>query len=158
MTVHTHIVLVRPQIPQNTGNISRLCAGTGTHLHLVGELGFSLDEKQVRRAGLDYWPHVKLHLHDTLEEALADADPQDVAFFSTHATTPYTAFQPSGDAWMVFGRETEGLPKDLLAAESERAYTIPILPVVRSLNLANACSVALYEVLRQRSFTLPEGA
>ena len=150
----THIVLVRPQIPQNTGNISRLCAGTGTHLHLVGELGFSLDEKQVRRAGLDYWPHVLLHQHETLEEALADAAPDNVAFFSTHATRPYTDFKPQGDAWMVFGRETEGLPKSLLAAESERAYTIPILPVVRSLNLANSCSVALYEVLRQRAFEL----
>ena len=149
-----HIVLVRPQIPQNTGNISRLAAGTGAHLHLVGDLGFSLEDKFLRRAGLDYWPHVKLHLHDTLEEALEGVDPANVAFFSSHAERPYTAFAPPGDPWMVFGRETEGLPKPLLAAERDRAYLIPILPTVRSLNLANACSVVLYDQLRRHDFAM----
>ena len=149
-----HIVLDRPQIPPNTGNISRLCAGTGTHLHLVGELGFSLDEKQVRRAGLDYWPHVSLHRHDTLEEALAGVPPEDVAFFSTHATRPYSDFSPKGTPWMVFGRETEGLGKALLDREQDRAYLIPILPTVRSLNLANACSIVLYDQLRRRNFEM----
>lgn len=147
-----HIVLVRPQIPPNTGNISRLCAGTGAHLHLVGELGFSLEDKYLRRAGLDYWPHVKLHRHDTLEETLAGVPPEDVAFYSSHAQRRYTEFEPQGEPWMVFGRETEGLPKALLAAESERSYLIPILPTVRSLNLANACSVVLYDQLRRRDF------
>ncbi len=149
-----HIVLVTPQIPQNTGNISRLCAGTGTHLHLVGELGFSLSDKYVRRAGLDYWPHVKLHRHDTLEEALTGVDPDNVAFFSSHATAHYTEFSPPGDPWLVFGREADGLPDDLLEAEEARTYLIPILPLVRSLNLANACSVVLYDQLRQRDFEM----
>lgn len=149
-----HIVLVRPQIPQNTGSISRLAAGTGTHLHLVGELGFSLDDKYLRRAGLDYWPHVKLHLHDTLVDALSGVDPRDVAFFSSHATSPYTEFSPSGEPWLVFGCETSGLPQDLLSAEADRTFLIPILPTVRSLNLANACSVVLYDQLRQRAFDM----
>ena len=149
-----HIVLVRPQIPPNTGNISRLCAGTGAHLHLVGELGFSLEDKYLRRAGLDYWPHVKLHRHDTLEEALEGVPQEDVAFFSSHATRRYTEFSPAGEPWRVFGRETEGLPSALLATESSRAYLIPILPTVRSLNLANACSVVLYDQLRRRDFEM----
>ena len=149
-----HVVLVTPQIPQNTGSVSRLCAGTGTHLHLVGELGFSLEDKYLRRAGLDYWPHVKLHLHDTLEDALAGVDPGDVAFFSSHATRLYTEFEPTGEPWLVFGREADGLPAELLAAEAARTYLIPILPTVRSLNLANACSVALYDQLRRRDFEM----
>jgi len=149
-----HVVLVTPQIPQNTGSVSRLCAGTGTHLHLVGELGFSLENKYLRRAGLDYWPHVKLHRHDSLADALSDADPDDVAFFSSHATRPYTDFTPPGDPWLVFGREADGLPDELLAAEVDRTYLIPILPTVRSLNLANAASVVLYDLLRRRDFEM----
>ena len=147
-----HIVLVRPQIPQNTGNISRLCAGTNAHLHLVGELGFSLDDRYLKRAGLDYWPHVKLHLHDDLDELLAPLDPEQIAFFSSHATKPYTDFEPQGEPWLVFGRETEGLPDDLLAAQSDRSYLIPITSNVRSLNLANACAVVLYDVARRNGF------
>ena len=149
-----HIVLVRPQIPPNTGNIARLCAGTWTDLHLVGELGFSLEDKYVRRAGLDYWPHVKLHRHDTLDEVLEGVAPEDVAFFSSHATRPYTEFSPKGAPWMVFGRETEGLGAELLTREQARSYLIPILPTVRSLNLANACSVVLYDQLRRTGFEM----
>ncbi|MCB9728121.1 MAG: tRNA (cytidine(34)-2'-O)-methyltransferase [Deltaproteobacteria bacterium] len=149
-----HVVLVTPQIPQNTGSISRLCAATGTHLHLVGELGFSLADRYLKRAGLDYWPHVLLHRHETLDECLASADPASVAFYSSHATSLYTDFAPPADPWMVFGREADGLPKELLARESARTYSIPILPVVRSLNLANAVSIVLYEALRQRGFPL----
>ncbi len=147
-----HIVLVTPQIPQNTGSISRLCAATSTHLHLVGKLGFSLEDKYLRRAGLDYWPHVKLHLHDTLDDVLAEAGPDSVAFYSSHGVRPYTDFTPSGDPWLVFGREADGLPKDVLATHAAQTYTIPILPAVRSLNLANACSIVLYEHLRRRRF------
>ena len=147
-----HIVLLNPQIPQNTGNISRLCAGTGTHLHLVGELGFSLEDKYLRRAGLDYWPHVKLHLHDTLEDTLAGVDPADIAYYSTHATQCYAEFEPSADPWLVFGCETKGLPKPLLAAATGQVFKIPILPAVRSLNLANACAIALYDQLKRQQF------
>ena len=153
-----HIVLDRPQIPPNTGNISRLCAGTGAHLHLVGELGFSLDEKRLRRAGLDYWPHVSLHQHETLEEALAGVPYEDVAFFSSHATRPYSEFSPKGTPWMVFGRETEGLGPELLEREKKRAFLIPILPTVRSLNLSNACAIVLYDQLRRGGFQMGKGS
>lgn len=147
-----HVVLVAPQIPQNTGNISRLCAGTDTHLHLVKPLGFSLEDRYLKRAGLDYWPHVKLHIHESLSEALAGACPEDVAFMSTHATKHYTEFKPPGDAWIVFGRETAGLSSDVKEQEQSRLYKIPINTNVRSLNLANSVAVVMYEVLRQRDF------
>lgn len=147
-----HIVLVRPQIPQNTGNISRLCAGSDTHLHLVGELGFSLDDRYLKRAGLDYWPHVKLHLHDSLPELLQPLESEQVAFYSTHASRPYTERAPVADPWFVFGRETDGLPDALLQEEEARTFRIPITDHVRSLNLANACAVVLYHALSQRDF------
>jgi tRNA (cytidine/uridine-2'-O-)-methyltransferase len=147
-----HIVLLNPQIPQNTGNIARLCAGTGTNLHLVGELGFSIDEKRVRRAGLDYWPNVKLHTHQTLEDVLEDLPPSAVAFYSTRAVEPYTAFQAPRDAFFVFGAETTGLPQALLDDHPGQTYRIPISDAVRSLNLANACSIVLYDALRRWDF------
>jgi len=149
-----HVVLVHPQIPQNTGNIARLCAGTNAELHLVGELGFSLEDRYLKRAGLDYWPHVRLHLHDTLEEALATAGPEDVGFYSSHARRSYLEFQPTGDPWIVFGRETDGLPPEVLEANEHRTYQVPITSNVRSLNLSNCCAVVLYEVLRCRGFPL----
>ena len=147
-----HVVLVNPQIPGNTGAISRLCAGTGTDLHLVGELGFSLDDRYLKRAGLDYWPHVMLHRHDDLEQALGGVPPESVAFYSSHAARPYTDFAAPADAWFVFGREADGLPKALLTREAERAYRIPILPAVRSLNLACAAGIVLYDALRCHGF------
>lgn len=152
-----HVVLVTPQIPQNTGNISRLCAGTDTDLHLVGELGFSLEDRYLKRAGLDYWPHVKLHLHDTLADALADADPSQVAFFSSHATQRYDEFEAGPDAWLVFGREADGLPDELLQSEQERTYRIPINSHVRSLNLANAVAVVLYSAFARHGFPFDRG-
>ncbi|MEZ4268877.1 MAG: tRNA (cytidine(34)-2'-O)-methyltransferase [Myxococcota bacterium] len=154
MRAELHVVLVNPQIPQNTGSISRLCAATATHLHLVGELGFSLADRYLKRAGLDYWPHVLLHRHATLDECLAPAGLDQVAFYSSHGKAVYTAFRPTGDAWFVFGREADGLPPDLLAKETERTYSIPILPVVRSLNLANAVSIVLYDALSTRGFAM----
>ncbi len=153
-----HIVLVNPQIPGNTGAISRLCAGTGTHLHLVGELGFSLEDRYLKRAGLDYWPHVKLHRHETLGEALAEVPVEHVAYYSTHATRSYTDFEAPTDAWFVFGREADGLPKALLAREAERSYRIPVLPTIRSLNLACAAGIVLYDALRRHDFAFDPGA
>ncbi len=148
-----HVVLVTPQIPQNTGNISRLCAGTGTHLHLVGELGFSLSDRYLKRAGLDYWPHVSLHLHDTLDEALAGVPVGAIACYSSRAEALYTEFSPvDGEAWLVFGREADGLPAEVLAEHAGRTYKIPILPVVRSLNLSNAVAIVVYDALRQVGF------
>ena len=152
-----HVVLVHPQIPQNTGNISRLCAGTNTHLHLVKPLGFSLEDRYLKRAGLDYWPHVKLHVHENIEEALAGAEPGDVAFLSRHATKNYTEFVPEGDPWLVFGREADGLDSVVKERESDRLYGIPINGNVRSFNLANSVAITLFEVLRQRGFpVMPE--
>jgi tRNA (cytidine/uridine-2'-O-)-methyltransferase len=147
-----HVVLFEPQIPQNTGNIARLCAGTRVDLHLVGKLGFSLSDKYLKRAGLDYWPHVKLHLHDTLEDALKGARPENIAFYSTHATASYDAFDPPGDPYFVFGRETSGLPDSLHENEKHTFYTIPITEHIRSLNLANSVAIVIYEGLRRRGF------
>ncbi|MGM0577711.1 MAG: tRNA (cytidine(34)-2'-O)-methyltransferase [Myxococcota bacterium] len=152
-----HVVLVTPQIPQNTGNISRLTAGTGATLHLVGELGFSLEDRYLKRAGLDYWPHVRLERHATLEECLADAPPEAVAFYSTHAERLYTEFDPPEEAWFVFGREADGLPDEVLEAERARSYRIPVAPYVRSLNLSNAVAVVLYEAFRRRGFPFDTG-
>lgn len=147
-----HIVLVNPLIPQNTGNISRLCAGTDTDLHLVGKLGFSLDDRYLKRAGLDYWPAVKLHLHDSFEALVAEHAPERLAFFSSHATRPYTAFEPGDDPWFVFGAETTGLPGELRAAYADDLYKIPITTHVRSLNLSNSVAIVVYDALRQQGF------
>lgn len=145
-----HVVLLNPQIPQNTGNIARLCVGAGLRLHLVGQLGFSLESRYVRRAGLDYWPHVELSVHERLEDVL----PADgaVAFYSTHAERLYTEFDAQPDAWFVFGREADGLPPDVLAANAHRSYRIPCSRNVRSLNLSNSVAVVVYEALRRQGF------
>ncbi len=146
-----HIVLVEPLIPPNTGNISRLCAATGTMLHLIEPLGFDISEKQVRRAGLDYWNAVDLRVHPSFE-ALCSQHPAGRKFlFSTAGKTSLfeAAFQP-GD-FLVFGKETTGLPDELIRSHPpERVCNIPIqLDSVRSLNLSNCAAIALYEALRQ---------
>ncbi len=147
-----HVVLVNPLIPPNTGNIARLCAGTDTDLHLVGELGFSLEDRYLKRAGLDYWPSVKLHRHDSLEALFAEHQPERVAYFSSHATRPYTDFDPGPDPWFVFGQETKGLPAAVQADNADKLYKIPITEHVRSLNLANSVAVVLYDALRRHGF------
>jgi tRNA (cytidine/uridine-2'-O-)-methyltransferase len=145
-----HIVLIEPEIPPNTGNIGRLCAATGAHLHLVGKLGFSLDDKHMKRAGLDYWPEVKLHLWESLPQ-LQQEHPQGRFWYtSKKATQSYTNVEYTSGDFLVFGKETLGLPEDLLAAEAQQAILIPIFsPAVRSLNLANSAAIILYEALRQ---------
>jgi tRNA (cytidine/uridine-2'-O-)-methyltransferase len=145
-----HVALLEPEIAANTGNIGRLCAATGAALHLVGRLGFRLDDRSLRRAGLDYWPAVEVHRHADLaafEAALAGAR---TFYFSAHAATPYTrASYQDGDC-LLFGSESQGLPPGLLGRHAEQALTIP-MPAgrVRSLNLATAVGIALYEALRQ---------
>lgn len=144
-----HIVLISPEIPPNTGNIARLCAATQTPLHLVRPLGFFLDDKRMRRAGLDYWAHVELHIHDS-QDALWDALPNARAYFlSTKATRDYASVQFHADDILVFGSETAGLPPELLATHAARALTIPMTGPVRSLNLATAVGIVLFEGLRQ---------
>jgi tRNA (cytidine/uridine-2'-O-)-methyltransferase len=142
-------VLVEPEIPPNTGNIARLCAATSSVLHLVGNLGFRVDEKSVRRAGIDYWHLVDVRRHLDLvhfQHALPDTR---WVLFSASAEQSYldADFRP-GDA-LLFGRESVGLPDDLLARHADSVYGIPTLGAVRSLNLANAVSIVLYEALRQ---------
>jgi tRNA (cytidine/uridine-2'-O-)-methyltransferase len=148
-----HIVLVEPEIPPNTGNIARLCAATRSHLHLVEPLGFRIDEQAVRRAGLDYWPLVQLATHASYgaaREQIAQATPGARHYlFTGKATRSYldVEFRP-GDA-LVFGKESVGLPEALLARHASELVGIPTLGPVRSLNLANAVAIALYEALRQ---------
>ena len=145
-----HIVLVEPEIPPNTGNIARLCAATGTILHLVGELGFSIDDKHLKRAGLDYWPSVHLKRWESLDDLLA-AYPQGRFWYtSKKATGSYTARQYRAGDFFVFGKETLGLPEELLEQNRDRAIRIPVRDeAVRSLNLSTAAGIILYEALRQ---------
>ena len=148
-----NICLVEPEIPPNTGNIARLCAATFTNLHIVGVTGFRLDEKAVKRAGLDYWDDVKLFRHRNLQE-LYDALPNSrFLYFTTKTKRSYTEWQFQDNDCLIFGRETRGLPEDLLDANQERCLTIPMPnPNVRSLNLANSVGIVLYEALRQCKF------
>jgi tRNA (cytidine/uridine-2'-O-)-methyltransferase len=144
------VVLVEPEIPPNTGNVARLCAATRVPLHIVGVTGFRLDDRAVRRAGLDYWPEVELHRHRDLA-ALGEALPAArFLYFTTKAERSYTDWSFERDDCLVFGRETRGLPEDLLHANWERCLTIPMINRnVRSLNLASSVAIALYEALRQ---------
>ena len=144
------VALIEPEIPPNTGNIARLCAATETPLHIVGATGFRMDDRTLRRAGLDYWRHVTLAHHldfERLQQTLQDAR---FVFFTTKATRSYLDWKFTEQDCLVFGRETRGLPEELLRAHSDRCVTIPILNrEVRSLNLATAVAIPLYEALRQ---------
>ncbi len=144
------VVLVEPEIPPNTGNIARLCAATRVPLHIVGALGFRLDDKAVRRAGLDYWPEVTLNRHPNLENLYKSLPEARFLYLTTKADKSYTEWVFGSDDCLVFGRETRGLPERILRANWERCITIPMLnPRVRSLNLATAVGIVLYEALRQ---------
>lgn len=149
-----HIGLFEPEIPHNVGAVARLCAATGTPLHLVGRLGFHLDDARVKRAGLDYWEHVEVHRHLDLEH-FGDVHPPSTWFaLSTKARRLYTECSFGEDSVLLFGSETRGLPPSVV--ESERCFRIPMLTKVRSLNLATATAIVLYEALRQQGF-LGEG-
>jgi tRNA (cytidine/uridine-2'-O-)-methyltransferase len=144
------VALVEPEIPPNTGNIARLCAATNTPLHIVGVTGFRMDDRALRRAGLDYWPEVKLTRHRDLDALYQSLPQARFVYLTTKADRTYTnwSFQP--DDCLVFGRETRGLPEDLLHANWDRCLKIPMLnPNVRSLNLATAAGIVLFEALRQ---------
>ncbi len=145
-----HVALLEPEIPPNTGNISRLCAATGIPLHLIGKLGFRLDDASLRRAGIDYWHAVDLRLHASFADFEAQLGDSRILAFSARAKRPYTeaAFQ-KGDC-LLFGRESAGLPATLLERLSDRTFTIPHLtPHVRSLNLSTSVGIVTYEALRQ---------
>jgi tRNA (cytidine/uridine-2'-O-)-methyltransferase len=148
-----HVVLIEPEIPPNTGNIGRLCLATGARLHLVGPLGFSLDDKALRRAGLDYWQQVDVRRWESFAELQGAAGPGARFWFLTTKTQrPYWSERFADGDYLVFGRETKGLPEPLLAANAERLLTIPMAgDSTRSLNLATAVGIVLYEAVRQTS-------
>jgi tRNA (cytidine/uridine-2'-O-)-methyltransferase len=148
------VALVEPEIPPNTGNVARLCAAVRVPLHVVGVTGFRMDDRALRRAGLDYWSEVELHRHRDLEALRESLPTARFVYLTTKSARPYTDWSFTAADCLIFGRETRGLPEELLRANRENCVTIPILnPQVRSLNLANAVAIALYEALRQtRSF------
>jgi tRNA (cytidine/uridine-2'-O-)-methyltransferase len=151
--VKIHIVLVEPEIPQNTGNISRTCAAVGAALHLVRPLGFSLDSRHLKRAGLDYWDRLELYMHDDLEEILSHDSGRNFFFATTKAAQDYSRIKYPDEVYLVFGKETQGLDEDLLYKNKERCIRIPMREDIRSLNLSNSVAVVVYEALRQNGFT-----
>ncbi|MDD2295967.1 MAG: tRNA (uridine(34)/cytosine(34)/5-carboxymethylaminomethyluridine(34)-2'-O)-methyltransferase TrmL [Eubacteriales bacterium] len=149
-----HIVLVEPEIPPNTGNISRTCAATGTVLHLVKPLGFSIDDRQLKRAGLDYWPFVKLILHDDLDSFLRDWGERRMFLATTKGVQSYTEVCYHDEDMLVFGKETKGLPAEFIRDRQADTIRIPMSrdTRLRSINLSNAVGIVLYEALRQLDF------
>lgn len=143
------VILVNPEIPPNTGNIARLCAATRTPLHLVHPLGFSTDDRYLKRAGLDYWPHVRVSHHPSLEAALAASGSGPVCYFSARAGRPHDQAPYLPGTRLVFGPETRGLPPGLLAAHPDACFRIPIWGQVRSINLSTAVGIVVYEGYRQ---------
>lgn len=149
-SVSFNIVLVHPEIPQNTGNIGRLCVSTGSRLHLIKPLGFSLDDKYIQRAGLDYWQHLDLSIYDSWEEFLSVTDSPHMYFFSTKTDSVFwdASYRP-GD-FLIFGNEGSGFPRDFYELYKETMYTVPMPgKFYRSLNLANSVAVVLYEGIRR---------
>ena len=146
-----HIVFVEPEIPPNTGTTARLCAATNTKFHLVGPLAFSLEDRYLKRAGLDYWPYVDVHFYPTWSDFLSRRPPGRLVAFSARATVSYTQVQYTESDLLVFGSETRGLSDTIRAMLADSLYTIPMLGThVRSLNLSSAAAIVLYEALRQQ--------
>lgn len=147
-----NIVLVEPEIPQNTGNIVRTCAATGCKLHLVRPLGFEVSDKYLKRAGLDYWHFVDISFYDNIEELFAKFPDGRFWFFSTKAAKTHSDVQYRAGDFLVFGKETKGLPEELLARRYDEAVRIPMIGEIRSLNLSNSVAIAVYEGWRQFGF------
>lgn len=147
-----NIALIEPEIPQNTGNIARTCAAVGASLHLVKPLGFEIDDRKLKRAGLDYWDKLDITYYDGLDDFLEKNREEKMFFFTTKAKQSYTDVKYPGRVFIVFGKETKGLPEELLYANPEKCVRIPMRDTLRSLNLSNSVAVAVYEVLRQRDF------
>ena len=145
-----HIVLIEPEIPPNTGNIGRLCAATNCHLHLVEPLGFLIDDKSLQRAGMDYWQHLKWTAWPSFEALKESYQEARFFYFTTKTSRVYTSVEYRSGDFLVFGRETKGLPEPLLEANETSCVTIPIFnPQIRSLNLATSVGIGLYEAIRQ---------
>ncbi len=150
------IVLVEPEIPQNTGNIGRTCVGVNCELHIVGPMSFEINDTQLKRAGLDYWQHLKWFYYPSMDEWLKTVEnPDRVFYFTTKvAKTFYEVSYQAGD-WLVFGKETKGLPPEIINNNKDQAVTIPQIGPVRSLNLATAVAISIYEGYRQVHFQAP---
>ena len=153
-----NIVLFEPEIPQNTGNIARTCAVTGTRLHLIKPLGFDISDKAVKRAGLDYWPMVDLRVYENLDHFFSVNPAPDLWLATTKAPRDYTKAQFRDNCWLMFGKETAGLPEGLRRTYYDRCIRIPMRPDARSLNLANSVAILTYEALRQLGFPGLSGA
>jgi tRNA (cytidine/uridine-2'-O-)-methyltransferase len=150
-----NVVLYQPQIPSNTGNIARTCAGTNTALHLIRPLGFSTDDKMLKRAGLDYWEHVKISYYDSLEEFYEKNAGGEFFYITKFGQKPHSDFNFSDvdkDYFFIFGRETTGLPKEVIENNKERGLRIPMNDNIRSLNLSNTAAILIYEALRQQDY------
>ncbi len=147
-----NIVLVEPEIPQNTGNIVRTCAATGTRLHIVKPMGFQLDDKKLKRAGLDYWHFLNIQYYENLDDFFAKNEGGRFFYLSSKAPTSYTEVDYRDDDFLLFGKETKGLPEKLLMDHPERAVRIPMISSARCLNLSNSAAIVVYEALRQQNF------
>ncbi len=147
-----NIVLLEPEMPANTGNIGRTCVATGTRLHLIEPLGFRLDEKKIRRAGLDYWQYLDLTVYENYEDFLSRNPGAKIYMATTKAQKSYTHVAYEPDCFLMFGKESAGIPEELLLANKENTIRIPMIGDIRSLNLGNSVAIVLYEALRQNNF------
>lgn len=147
-----NVVLYNPEIPQNTGNISRTCAVTGAALHIIRPTGFEISDRTLKRAGLDYWDKLDVTYYDSFDEFMSLHGSSAIYFFSSHATSSYAEVEYPDGVFLVFGRESVGLPRELVEENIDRALRIPMLPTLRCLNLSNSVAIAVYEVLRQKGF------
>lgn len=147
-----NIVLFEPQIPQNTGNISRTCACTGARLHLVGPMGFQIDDKKLKRSGLDYWQYLDISYYDSIADFYEKNPDALCYYFTTKAQHVFTDVSYPDNAWLIFGREDAGIPEEILLQHPDTCVRMPMLPYVRSLNLSNTVAIATYEVLRQWNY------
>ena len=147
-----NIVLLEPEIPANTGNIGRTCVATGTRLHLIEPLGFRLDEKSIRRAGMDYWEHLEMTRYINYQEFLDQNPGAKIWFATTKAKKVYSEVSFGPDDYIMFGKESAGIPEEILVANEEHCIRIPMLSSIRSLNLSNSVAIVLYEALRQNDF------
>ena len=147
-----NIVLFEPEIPQNTGNIGRTCVATGTKLHLIGPLGFSLDEKMLKRAGMDYWKNLDLEVYDDYYDFFEKNKNAKIYYATTKAKHRYCDVSYEDDCYIMFGKESAGIPEEILVDNPDTCMRIPMLDHIRSLNLSNSVAIVLYEALRQQDF------
>ena len=148
-----NVVLFHPEIPQNTGNIMRTCVGVGAKLHLIKPLGFSLDEKHLRRSAVDYYEFIEYEVYENYDDFIRQNANCELFFFSAHGKNSYAEIDYPDNAFLVFGRESVGLPKELIEENYERSVRIPMRKTLRCLNLSNSVAIAVYEVLRQNDFS-----